>query len=69
MFVEAVGVKDGTLDVILATGIVKGIVKFAELLGIVTEMAVPEDTVKLPPVGGITTVCVTGELEVVLLDG
>jgi hypothetical protein len=69
MFNEAVGVNDGTLDVMLTAGIVTGIVKFAELLGIVTEMTVPEDTVKLPPVGGMTTVSVTGGLEVMLLDG
>jgi hypothetical protein len=69
MFADAVGVNDGTLVVMFTTGIVTGIVMFAELLGIVTDTTVAEDTVKLPPVGGIMTVSVTGGLEVMLLDG
>jgi hypothetical protein len=48
---------------------VTGTVMFTELLGIVTDTTVPEDTVKLPPVGGMTTVSVTGGAEVMLLDG
>lgn len=60
MFEDAVGVRDGTLVVILAIGMVTGIATFAELLGTVTETTVPDETVKLPPVGGA---------EVMLLDG
>jgi hypothetical protein len=62
-FRDALGVNDGKL------GMVRGIVMFAELLGIVTDTTVPDETVKLPPVGGMTTVSVTGGAEVMLLDG
>lgn len=69
MFKETLGVSDGMLTVVSIAGIVTGIVIFAELLGIVTDTTVPEDTVMLPPVGGMTTVSVTGGPEVMLLDG
>jgi hypothetical protein len=71
MFKEALGVTDGTL-VMLITGSVTGTVILAEALGIVTDntvILVPVDRVKFPPVGGITTVSVTGALEVMLLEG
>jgi hypothetical protein len=71
MFADALGVADGTL-VMLMTGSVTGIVMLAEALGIVTDktvVPVPVDRVKFPPVGGITTVSVTGMLEVTLLEG
>jgi predicted permease len=54
----------------LMNGSVTGIVMLAEALGIVTDTTVMlEDSVKFPPVGGMTTVCVTDALDVTLLDG
>jgi hypothetical protein len=69
IFEDALGVADGTL-VVLRNGNVTGIVTLVEALGIVTDTTVMlEDSVKFPPVGGITTVSVTDVLEVTLLDG
>jgi hypothetical protein len=69
MFEEALGVADGTF-VVLTNGSVTGMVILAEALGMVTDTTVMlDDSVKLPPVGGITIVSVTDVLEVTLLDG
>lgn len=68
MFTEMLGVNDGAL-VELTGGNVTGMVMFAEELGIVTDTTVALlEMVKLPPVGGMTIVSVTGRLEVMLLD-
>lgn len=68
MFSEIFGITEGVALVILTGGMITGTATFAEQLGMVTEITVPDDTVKLPTVGGITTVSVTGGLEVMLLD-
>ena len=69
VFTEMLGVSDGTI-VELTGGSVTGIVMFTEELGIVTETTVTLlEMVKLPPVGGMTTVSVTGTLDVMLVDG
>lgn len=68
MFTEVLGVTDGGALVLLTGGMLTGTVIFAEELGKITETTMPDGTVKLLPVGGITTVSVTGGLEVMLLD-
>lgn len=69
MFTEMLGVSDGTL-VELIGGSVTGTVMFTEALVIVTDTTVTLlDRVMLPPVGGMTTVSVTGRLDVMLVEG